>query len=309
MHRAGTNPPVGFQAAKNQTGLRQFGDRWRPEEGDGAETINKTSTSAISTPTSNSTFGTEINGGILVLEVVHGQRHRALPVVPGDREPALHRRRVVSVVIIVNLCNIFQSLSGSLIHGRAESGTPRGAGGPPRTPAGSRLPKDDKNVNNNQNKHLCNWDWAQTLCFCIPRGPRVPRPSQATPGSGASSPSPLVPAGLRAAVTLLECGGDLQPPGGSLTLLCRGNGFTFGSYDMYWIRQSPGKALEWIAGISSNGGSTYYAPSFKGRVTISRDNGQSSVTFRFSAQGWGRGLAFGGRVWDIWGKVGTKPSI
>uniref|UniRef100_A0A2K6S7T2 Ig-like domain-containing protein n=1 Tax=Saimiri boliviensis boliviensis TaxID=39432 RepID=A0A2K6S7T2_SAIBB len=84
-------------------------------------------------------------------------------------------------------------------------------------------------------------------------------------------------------VQLVESGGGLVQPRGSLRLSCAASGFTFSSYAMSWVRQAPGKGLEWVSAISTDGSGTSYADSVKGRFTISRDNAKNSLYLQMNS--------------------------
>ncbi|OCU01314.1 hypothetical protein XELAEV_18007104mg [Xenopus laevis] len=76
--------------------------------------------------------------------------------------------------------------------------------------------------------------------------------------------------------TLQESGPGTVKPSESLGLTCTVSGFELTSYDVSWIRQPPGKGLEWI-GIAYSSGGSAIADSLKNRVTIAKDNGKKQV--------------------------------
>ncbi|EGW09986.1 Ig heavy chain V-III region VH26 [Cricetulus griseus] len=89
--------------------------------------------------------------------------------------------------------------------------------------------------------------------------------------------------GVQCEVQLVESGGGLVKPVGSLKLSCAASGFTLSGYWMYWLCQAPGKGLDWVGEINKDSSYTMYAPSVKGRFTISRDNARFSLYLQMNS--------------------------
>uniref|UniRef100_A0A8C8UL51 Ig-like domain-containing protein n=1 Tax=Peromyscus maniculatus bairdii TaxID=230844 RepID=A0A8C8UL51_PERMB len=88
--------------------------------------------------------------------------------------------------------------------------------------------------------------------------------------------------GILSQVQLQESGPGLVKPSQSLSLTCSVTGYsiTTSGYWWSWIRQSPGKKLEWMGDIGSGGG-TDYNPSFKSRISITRETSKNHTAYMY----------------------------
>nr|NDP05085.1 immunoglobulin mu heavy chain [Bos taurus] len=90
------------------------------------------------------------------------------------------------------------------------------------------------------------------------------------------------PRGVLSQVQLRESGPSLVKPSQTLSLTCTVSGFSLSDKAVGWVRQAPGKALEWLGSIDT-GGSTGYNPGLKSRLTITKDNSKSQISLSVSS--------------------------
>uniref|UniRef100_UPI0030846F64 Heavy chain of Tocilizumab Fab n=1 Tax=Homo sapiens TaxID=9606 RepID=UPI0030846F64 len=84
-------------------------------------------------------------------------------------------------------------------------------------------------------------------------------------------------------VQLQESGPGLVRPSQTLSLTCTVSGYSITSDHAWsWVRQPPGRGLEWIGYISYSGITTYN-PSLKSRVTMLRDTSKNQFSLRLSS--------------------------
>nr|NDP11448.1 immunoglobulin mu heavy chain [Bos taurus]NDP11551.1 immunoglobulin mu heavy chain [Bos taurus] len=110
------------------------------------------------------------------------------------------------------------------------------------------------------------------------------------------------PRGVLSQVQLRESGPSLVKPSQTLSLTCTVSGVSLSDNWVGWVRQAPGKALEWLGYISDRG-STGYNSALKSRLSITKDNSKSQVSLSLSSVTTDdTATYYCGRLYDAWGQ-------
>nr|NDP11599.1 immunoglobulin mu heavy chain [Bos taurus] len=83
-------------------------------------------------------------------------------------------------------------------------------------------------------------------------------------------------------VQLRESGPSLVKPSQTLSLTCTVSGFSLSDNHIDWVRQAPGKALEWL-GVLAADGRLIYNPPLKSRLSFTKDNSKSQVSLSLNS--------------------------
>ncbi|KAG9461704.1 hypothetical protein GDO78_015974, partial [Eleutherodactylus coqui] len=86
---------------------------------------------------------------------------------------------------------------------------------------------------------------------------------------------------VAAQISLEVSGPGTVKPTETLEKTCKVSGASLTGNAIHWVRQPDGKGLEWL-GIIWAGGSTYYAQSLQGRITITRDTNKGEVYLKLT---------------------------
>nr|8EQ6_H Chain H, Antibody FAB heavy chain [Mus musculus] len=84
-------------------------------------------------------------------------------------------------------------------------------------------------------------------------------------------------------VQLVQSGAEVKKPGASVKVSCKAFGYTFTTYPIEWMRQAPGKGLEWIGNFHPYNDDTKYNEKFQGRVTLTVDKSSTTVYMELSS--------------------------
>ncbi|XP_043542352.1 immunoglobulin gamma-1 heavy chain-like, partial [Chiloscyllium plagiosum] len=82
--------------------------------------------------------------------------------------------------------------------------------------------------------------------------------------------------GVRSQIVLTQPESVVKKPGESVRLTCTVSGFSLDDYWMHWVRQVPGKGLQWLLNYKQ-GRTSSYAPGIQGRFVPSR--GSTTVAY------------------------------